>query len=85
GSMYQDVQQEFKGDLADLHMPPELQPLIAAVNKDGEGKFDVKQKLTSPWNMLIGAQYEVTKNFNVLTEFGFNDRNSFFVSGEYRF
>ncbi|WP_130934478.1 hypothetical protein, partial [Klebsiella pneumoniae] len=22
GSMYQDVQQEFKGDLADLHMPP---------------------------------------------------------------
>ena len=85
GSMYQDVQQEFKGDLADLHMPPELQPLIAAVNKDGEGKFDVKQKLTSPWNMLIGAQYEVTKNFNVLTEFGFNERNSFFVSGEYRF
>ena len=85
GSMYQDVQQEFKGDLTDLHMPPELQPLIAAVNKDGEGKFDVKQKLTSPWNMLIGAQYEVTKNFNVLTEFGFNDRNSFFVSGEYRF
>ena len=77
--------QGIKGDLADLHMPPELQPLIAAVNKDGEGKFDVKQKLTSPWNMLIGAQYEVTKNFNVLTEFGFNERNSFFVSGEYRF
>ncbi|HGA3035470.1 TPA: hypothetical protein ACIR5O_001975 [Klebsiella aerogenes] len=85
GSMYQDVQQEFKGNLADLHMPPQLQPLIAAVNKDGDGKFDVKQKLTSPWNMLIGAQYEITRNFNVLTEFGFNDRNSFFVAGEYRF
>ncbi|MEB5695581.1 hypothetical protein MXM31_05200 [Klebsiella aerogenes] len=50
-----------------------------------DGKFDVKQKLTSPWNMLIGAQYEITRNFNVLTEFGFNDRNSFFVAGEYRF
>jgi hypothetical protein len=39
-------------------MPPQLQPLIAAVNKDGDGKFDVKQKLTSPWNMLIGAQFK---------------------------
>ena len=85
GSMYQNVQQEFKGNLSDLHMPPELQPLIAAVNKDDQGKFDVKQRLSSPWNMLVGAQYEITQNFNVLTEFGFNERNSFFVAGEYRF
>ncbi|ALR75887.1 hypothetical protein [[Enterobacter] lignolyticus] len=85
GSMYQDVQQEFKGNLSDLQMPAELQPLINAVNKDGDGKFAVKQHLKSPWNMLVGAQYEVTRNFNVLTEFGFNERNSFFISGEYRF
>ncbi|MBV8042789.1 hypothetical protein [Pluralibacter sp.] len=85
GSMYQDVQQEFKGNLSDLQMPAELLPLINAVNQDGDGKFAVKQHLKSPWNMLIGAQYEVTRNFNVLTEFGFNDRNSFFISGEYRF
>ncbi|CUW05393.1 Uncharacterised protein [Serratia grimesii] len=85
GAMYQDVQQEFKGKLSDLHMPPELQPLIAAVNRDDSGRFDVKQHLTSPWNMLVGAQYEITQNFNVLTEIGFNDRNSFFLAGEYRF
>ncbi len=85
GSMYQDVQQEFRGKLSDLHMPAELQPLISTVNQDDDGRFDVKQHLKSPWNMLIGAQYEITQNFNVLSEMGFNERNSFFVSGEYRF
>ncbi|EBS1106875.1 TPA: hypothetical protein ACF64B_004640 [Salmonella enterica] len=85
GSMYQDVQQEFRGSLSDLHMPAQLQPLINSVNQNDDGRFDVKQKLTSPWNMLIGTQFEMTPHFNVLTEFGFNQRNSFFVAGEYRF
>lgn len=85
GSMYQDVQQEFRGQLSDLHMPAELQPLIDSVNQDDSGRFNVKQHLNSPWNMLIGSQYEITQNFNVLTEIGFNDRNSFFLAGEYRF
>jgi hypothetical protein len=79
GSMYQDVQQEFKGNLSDLNLPSALDSVVE------DGRFDVKQHLTSPWNMLVGAQYEITQNFNVLTEFGFNDRNSFFISGEYRF
>ncbi|MCS4265659.1 hypothetical protein M2406_001353 [Serratia sp. BIGb0163] len=85
GSMYQDVDQEFKGNISDLHMPAELQPLIDAVNKDNAGRFDVKQHLSSPWNTLIGAQYELTQNFNVLAEVGFNERNNFFLAGEYRF
>ncbi|MRS15479.1 hypothetical protein GJV06_11350 [Enterobacteriaceae bacterium RIT691] len=79
GTMYQDVQQEFKGNLSDLNLPSQLDSVVE------NGRFDVKQHLTSPWNMLVGAQYEITKNFNVLTEIGFNDRNSFFVAGEYRF
>ncbi|EBT2064770.1 hypothetical protein R2946_000246 [Salmonella enterica] len=85
GSMYQNVQQEFRGSLSDLHMPAELQPLINTVNQNDNGRFDVKQKLTAPWNMLIGSQYEITPHFNVLTEIGFNERNSFFIAGEYRF
>jgi hypothetical protein len=79
GSMYQDVQQEFKGNLSDLNLPSALDNVVE------NGRFDVKQHLTSPWNMLVGAQYEITQNFNVLTEIGFNDRNSFFIAGEYRF
>ena len=85
GTMYQDVQQEFKGTLNDLNMPAELQQLMNMANEDGKGRFDVKQHLQSPWNVLVGAQYEITRNFNVLTEIGFAERNSFFVSGEYRF
>lgn len=85
GTMYQDVQQRFKGSLSDLKMPAELQSLMMMANKNGEGRFDVKQHLQSPWNVLIGTQYEITKHFNLLTEFGFSERNSFMVSGEYRF
>ncbi|MGO4746781.1 hypothetical protein [Serratia quinivorans] len=85
GTMYQDVQQRFKGSLSDLKMPTELQSLMMMANQKGEGRFDVKQHLQSPWNVLIGAQYEITKHFNLLTEFGFSERNSFMVSGEYRF
>lgn len=85
GSMYQDVQQEFKGSLSDLSMPGGLSALMAIANQQGQGRFDVRQHLSSPWNVLIGAQYEITRNFNLTTEVGFAERNSFFVSGEYRF
>ncbi|WP_413508551.1 hypothetical protein [Serratia proteamaculans] len=85
GTMYQDVQQEFKGSLSDLRMPAELQSLMALANQKGEGRFEVKQHLQSPWNILLGTQYEITRHFNLLTEFGFSQRNSFMVSGEYRF
>ncbi|HBB6657783.1 TPA: hypothetical protein G8Z02_004550 [Salmonella enterica] len=86
GSMYQDVQQEFRGSLNDLSIPSEeLQKMMDIANRSGNGRFDVKQHLKSPWNVLVGAQYEITRNFNVTTEFGFAERNSFFVAGEYRF
>jgi hypothetical protein len=56
GSMYQDVQQEFKGSLNDLSMPsPMLQNMVNLANQDNNGRFDVKQHLQSPWNVLVGA------------------------------
>ncbi|EPJ3204215.1 hypothetical protein JGC44_13265 [Salmonella enterica subsp. enterica serovar Derby] len=86
GSMYQDVQQEFKGSLSDLTMPSStLQNMVNWANQKHDGRFDVKQHLQSPWNVLVGAQYELTRNFNITTEIGFADRNSFFAAGEYRF
>lgn len=85
GTMYQNVQQEFKGSLNDLAMPASLKQLMAMANRDGNGRFDVKQHLQSPWNILIGAQYNITRHFNISTEVGFAQRNSIFVSGEYRF
>lgn len=85
GTMYQNVQQEFKGKLSDLDMPANLQSLMQMANQKGDGRFDVKQHLESPWNVLVGASYELTRNFNITTEVGFAQRNSFFMSGEFRF
>ncbi len=85
GSMYQHVQQEFKGSLNDLSMPANLQQLLIIANQNHNGRFDVKQSLDSPWNMLVGASYEVNRSFNINTEVGFSKRNSVFVSAEYRF
>jgi len=85
GSMYQDVSQDFGGNLNNLHMPANLVSLVNFVNKDKEGRFRVKQHLQSPWNILVGGQYELTRNFNVITEVGFEKRNSIMVGGEFRF
>ncbi|MTD28469.1 hypothetical protein [Erwinia sorbitola] len=85
GSMYQDVDQDFRGSLSNLHMPANLVDLVNFVNQDKKGHFRVKQHLKSPWNILVGGQYELTRNFNIITEVGFEKRNSLMVGGEFRF
>lgn len=86
GSMYQEIQQEFKGNLNELTMPSILmQQMVNTMNKNGNGQFEVKQRLKNPWNMLIGVQYEISQHFNISSELGFAERNSFFIAGEYRF
>lgn len=88
GAMYQDITQRFKGDVSKLNLPGELDelmnnPLTGLIA--GNIKFDVEQHLAHKWSNIIGARLEVTRNFNITTEFGFNNRNSFLVSGEFRF
>ncbi|QPB80896.1 hypothetical protein EHE21_16585 [Proteus sp. GOKU] len=84
GAMYQDITQRFKGDINGLNLPPDFAGFIEAMG-DPNMKFDVEQHLAHKWNQTVGARLEVTRNFNVITELGFNNRNSFFVSGEFRF
>lgn len=84
GAMYQSVDQNFHGNLSKLQFSPKLQGIISAVNQ-GKGKFNVKQRMESPWNMLAGFRWEVTPSFNIVTEAGFIKRNSFFAALEYRF
>ena len=85
GSMYQNIQQDFRGGLSNLQMPPELHDLIEMADSNGFGRFQVKQELEKPWNLLIGLRYEPTPHFALTTELGFEDRESIFVSGEFRF
>lgn len=85
GTMYQDVTQDFHGQLSKLGIPGDLGEMVKFVNSDGNGQFRVKQHLKSPWNMLMGAQYELTRNFNLTAEVGFQKRNSLMLGGEFRF
>ncbi|OTA20236.1 hypothetical protein Xbed_01711 [Xenorhabdus beddingii] len=84
GAMYQDITQRFKGDVSGLDLPPELS-LFEMIKSQTDIKFDVKQHLAHKWNNTAGVRVEVTRNFNILSEVGFGNRNSFFISGEFRF
>ncbi|WP_413484346.1 hypothetical protein [Morganella psychrotolerans] len=84
GAMYQDITQRFKGDISGLSLPPQFQGMINELH-DPDMKFDVEQHLAHKWSNLVGARLEVTRNFNIISEVGFNNRNSFFISGEFRF
>ena len=84
GAMYQDITQRFQGNVNNLNLPADFQNFVNALDDPGM-KFDVKQHLAHKWNNTVGARVELTRNFNVLTEVGFNNRNSFFISGEFRF
>ncbi len=84
GAMYQNITQRFKGSVNGLDLPPEL-ALFNTIKKETDIKFDVKQHIAHKWNHTAGIRVEVTRNFNVLSEIGFGNRNSFLISGEFRF
>ncbi|MDC9597490.1 hypothetical protein [Xenorhabdus anantnagensis] len=93
GAMYQDITQRFKGDVSKLTLPPDLAGLFEPIKNNpadngkfqSDIKFDVEQHLAHKWNNTVGARVEITRNFNILSEVGFGNRNSFFISGEFRF
>ncbi|OKP00262.1 hypothetical protein [Xenorhabdus eapokensis] len=86
GAMYQDITQRFSGKVANLNMTGPLGAITSLIlEEDPDMSFDVKQHLAHKWNNTIGARIEVTRNFNILSEVGFGNRNSFFISGEFRF
>ncbi|AOM41434.1 hypothetical protein [Xenorhabdus hominickii] len=84
GAMYQDITQRFKGNINNLNLPGVFGVLVKAMD-DPDMKFDVEQHLAHKWNNTAGVRIELTRNFNVLSEVGFGNRNSFFISGEFRF
>ncbi|WP_426575850.1 hypothetical protein ACP179_14295 [Xenorhabdus stockiae] len=84
GAMYQKITQRFKGNINNLNLPGAFGSLVAVLD-DPDMKFDVEQHLAHKWNNTVGARFEVTRNFNLLSEVGFGNRNSFYISGEFRF
>ncbi|MBD2805030.1 hypothetical protein ID855_10050 [Xenorhabdus sp. ZM] len=85
GAMYQDITQRFKGNVNNLNLPSAFGTLLRQLESYEDMKFDVKQHLAHKWNNTLGARFEITRNFNIVSEVGFSNRNSFFISGEFRF
>ncbi|MBV7316239.1 virulence protein [Shewanella sp. NIFS-20-20] len=85
GGMYQEVEQHLSGYISDLDLGPKGNQLIKLVDVKGQARFDVEQHLTTPWNTLVGFQYQVNKDWSVLGEAGFGGRKSAMLSLEYRF
>ncbi|MBY5980305.1 hypothetical protein [Ferrimonas balearica] len=83
GAMYQKVDQYLQGSLLDLGLPPALNDLIGALAPDGE--FEVSQQGTSRWNTVVGAQYALSRDWELLIESGFGARRTSFMSVSRRF
>ncbi|MGL4602502.1 MAG: hypothetical protein ACRCVE_13735, partial [Plesiomonas sp.] len=59
--------------------------LLLIVDPNKQGKFEVNQHLESPWNTLVGAQYQINPNLSLLTEWGLGERRSAFFTLDMRF
>nr|WP_237467887.1 TonB-dependent receptor [Vibrio stylophorae] len=76
GGMYQDVEQSLSGDMKSIGLNiPNLE----------SARFYVEQHLSTQWNPIAGAQYQLSPNWYLLGEFGMGERRSAFVSIDYRF
>ncbi len=70
GGMYQGTTEHIRGN-TDL--------LGVKVN------FDVIQEAKEPWNFIVGFQWDLTRAWHITMDVGLGHRNSFYVSGEFRF
>lgn len=85
GGMYQHVDQNLTGYIHKLALPPQLDAILKMVDGEGEGRFNVEQQLSSPWNTLVGLQYQMFDSFSIIGEVGFGGRKNAMLSLEYRF
>ncbi|MBF9526499.1 hypothetical protein [Escherichia coli] len=84
GAMYQDITQRFKGNVSGLNLPVGFQQIVDRTGGN-DMKFDVRQHISHKWSSIAGVRLEMSRHFSLLSEIGFNHRNSFFISGEFRF
>lgn len=78
GAQYQNIEQTLTGNVKDL-------PISLPSWLGDNGTFTVNQSLANNWNSLVGAQYEFTPNWVLISELGFGQRKSFFVTLDARF
>lgn len=94
GAMYQNVEQELSGKLANLNLP-DMQVTLkkpdgtvlgtVPIPKINTGEYQVKQHLVTKWNPLLGVQYYYSKNIGAIVEVGLGERKSVFATIDIRF
>ncbi|MFA0439342.1 TonB-dependent receptor [Vibrio sp. 10N.222.51.C12] len=80
GAQYQNIEQTLTGNVKDLPLGS-----IGDLGFIQDAKFTVNQSLANNWNSLVGAQYEFTPNWVLISEIGFGQRKSFFMTLDARF
>ncbi|MDV5167743.1 hypothetical protein [Photobacterium rosenbergii] len=83
GAMYQNVQQELSGDLSSLNLPPEVLGLVDKLSPDAG--FEVSQSADENWNGVVGFQYAFNRDWDILMEAGFGQRETLFFALGRRF
>lgn len=75
GFMSQKVSSRVTGQMSYLQFSGLTDKLMGAINPDGKGRFEVRQKLVKPVNALLGARYTVTPHAAMLVEGGYGGSN----------
>ncbi|GAA5190350.1 hypothetical protein [Ferrimonas gelatinilytica] len=83
GAMYQKVDQNLGGSLLNLGLPDAVNGVLERLAPDAH--FQVVQSGTSPWNTVVGVQYALNRDWELLLETGFGARNTSFLSLGRRF
>ena len=74
GGMYQNITQTLKGSISDIIAIPGI-----------NGRFEVDEKSSSPWNTVLGLRSEINSAFEITTEVSLNKKKTFMLSLGYRF
>ncbi|GAL25585.1 hypothetical protein JCM19239_526 [Vibrio variabilis] len=80
GAQYQNIEQTLSGNVKDLPLGS-----LGDLALLDDARFTVNQSLANNWNSLVGAQYEFTPNWVLISELGFGQRKSFFITLDARF
>jgi len=76
GTMYQGIDQEFRGTL-DVSLPGAPGPI--PVN------YQVDQKPTHPWNLIMGLEWQISRHLHLVVEGGVVGREQILSSLTFRF
>lgn len=80
GAQYQNIEQTLTGKISDLPLK-----LPSWITIPDDASFTVNQSLANNWNALVGAQYELSPNWLIISEVGLGQRKSFFITLDARF